>query len=379
MGGHLGMSDRQHKIPRPRIGTRKPASAQKPFLNSPSASSSRLVRYVTDGVAARASADTSLAEALSFASGSDNRMSMVLFAEPTTGDIEELAEAWDLHPLLVEDLIKGHQRPKLERYDDVLFLVARSAWYVDEEETVEFAEFHVVLRDDAVVLLCQDRRWIDGTDVTAFDLDDAGTSTQRNRNLIGDPNVMRLGPEAVAYQLLDAIVDGYAPVLEGLEIDKDEIERQVFSGDAAAAERIYRLSREVIDLKQASTSLGGVVSSLIAGFQKYGIDEELQTYLGDLSDHLTRVNVEVAALHEALTQILTVNATLVGQRQNEDMKKISGWAAILFAPTLIAAVYGMNFDNMPELHWAWGYPLAVAMMVGFAALLYWIFKRRRWM
>lgn len=168
--------------------------------------------------------------------------------------------------------------------------------------------------------------------------------------MLENTELMRLGPESMAYQLLDAIVDRYFPVLDGLQTDKDQIERQVFSGDATAAERIYRLSQEVIDLLQASTALAKVVSRLQGGAEKYAIAPELQTYLQDVSDHLSRVVTEATELRESLSQILNVNATLVAQRQNEDMKKISGWAAILFAPTLVGAIYGMNFDVMPELH-----------------------------
>jgi magnesium transporter len=122
-----------------------------------------------------------------------------------------------------------------------------------------------------------------------------------------------------------------------------------------------------------------VLESLRQGFDRYGIPEALQSYLQDVADHLARVDTRVEALRDALSQILSVNATLVGQRQNEDMKKISGWAAILFAPTLIGAIYGMNFDHMPETHWLLGYPLALAAMVAFGITLYVVFKRKNWM
>lgn len=320
-----------------------------------------------------------MAEALRFCQGDANRMAMFFYPAPTRSGIAELADAWDLHPLLLEDLLNAGQRPKLERYGDVLFLVARSARYIDEAEEVEFAEFHVLVRPGAVAVLCQDKRWIDGTDGSDFDDEQKASVDRRERTLLADESLLKLGPEAVVYRLLDAIVDGYGPVLQGLAIDKEQIERQVFSGDAAAAERIYRLSQEVIDMQHAVSSLTDVLDALRAGFDKYEIPGELRTYLDDVSDHLTRAASRTSELRDALSQILNVNSTLVAQRQNEDMKKISGWAAILFAPTLIAAIYGMNFDVMPELHWAFGYPMAIALMVAFAALLYVIFKRSRWM
>ncbi|WP_084626819.1 magnesium and cobalt transport protein CorA [Demequina aurantiaca] len=368
----------RRKLYRPHIGLRRPSDHSAPSSPTPK-DVLRLARYVEDGEVSRAPDHASVEDALNFANGSPNRMSMLLYAEPAQATIDELAATWGLHPLLVEDLIKGRQRPKIERYDDVVFLVARSAWYIDEDEIVEFAEFHVLLRENAVVVICQDGRWIGGTDITSLDIDAQLSPNVRAGNLLSDPSMLRLGPAAVAYRLLDSIVDGFVPVLEGLAVDKDQIERQVFSGDAAAAERIYRLSQEVIDLKQAISSLNGVVATLTGGYKKFHVTGDLQAYLGDLSDHLARVDTEVIELRESLTQILAVNATLVGQRQNEDMKKISGWAAILFAPTLIAAVYGMNFTHMPELNWLLGYPLALAMMLGFASVLYWVFKRRKWM
>ena len=342
-------------------------------------SAPHFTRYVMDGVDAAAPAGATVADALTFAEASTERMAMFFYPAPTDDEIEQLAEAWELHPLLVEDLVHAGQRPKLERYGEVLFLVVRSARYIDESEEVEFSEFHILVRDRAVAVLCQDHRWIDGTDGTAVTGERATTPDRRERTLLADQKLLRLGPEAVVYRLLDAIVDAYDPVLRGLGIDREQIERQVFSGDPAAAARIYHLSREAVDLQHATASMSDLVEALRAGLGKYGVPDDLRVYLQDVADHLSRVTVRAADLREALTQILTVNATLVAQRQNEDMKKISGWAAILFAPTLIAAIYGMNFDVMPELHWAFGYPVAVALMVAFAAALYLIFKRAKWM
>lgn len=306
-------------------------------------------------------------------------MALCLFPSPSAADVDELSEAWGLHPILAEDLRHGGQRPKLERYGDVLFVVVRSARYVDEREDVDFSEFHVLVRPRAIAVLCQDGRWIDGADDTTLPESDDDVVARGEATLLSDEHLLRLGPEAVLYRMLDAVVDGYTPVLHGLTVDKEEIERQVFSGDAAVAERIYRLSQEVIDLQHATSSLASVLVALRDGFGRYAIPEPLQTHLQDVSDHLTRVQTEVLELRHALSQILQVNGTLVSQRQNEDMKKISGWAAILFAPTLIGAIYGMNFDSMPELHWTYGYPLAIGAMVLLASTLYVVFKRKNWM
>lgn len=282
--------------------------------------------------------------------------------------------------MLEEDLRTGGQRPKLERYDDVLFVVARSARYLDKEEDVAFSEFHVVIKEDAIAVMCQDGRWV--TDKGAQGHDEAvavGAVELATAALVKDKELLKLGPEAVLYRLLDEIVDGFIPVLRGIVIDKEQIEKQVFNGNSAVAERIYRLSQEVIDLQHATSSLSAVLDELSNGWRKYGIPEQLQEYLEDVSDGLTRVETRVVELRAALAQILDVNATLVAQRQNEDMKKISGWAAILFAPTLIGAIYGMNFEVMPELSWRFGYPMAVCVMVLFSATLWLIFKRNKWM
>ncbi|WP_234983352.1 magnesium and cobalt transport protein CorA [Demequina sp. NBRC 110053] len=337
-----------------------------------------LVRVVDDGDPDCAPLGTSPRQALELIAGEPTRMALLLYPRATAEAVREIADDWDLHPVLVEDLDHAGQRPKLERYGDVLFLVVRSAHYDDEREDVHFAEFHVLVRPGAVAILCQDELWFDGTPASELVDPDSGAGERAVSDLLSD-HLLRLGPEAVAYRLLDRIVDGYPPVLREVGIDKNQIEKQVFSADPAVAERIYRLSQEVIDLQHAAGWLVQIVADLRDGFAKHEVPEELQTYLQDVADHLDRVSAQVAEYREALAQILNVNATLVAQRQNEDMKKISGWAAILFAPTLIAAIYGMNFDAMPELHWSFGYPLAVFTMVGFSVGLYLVFKAKKWM
>lgn len=338
-----------------------------------------VTRFVTDGKPSAAPEGTTITEALDFGLSAKNQMALFLYPEPSPEQIAALGTAWALHPVLLEDLLIAKQRPKIERYGEALFLVVRAAHYIDATEEVHFSEFHILVRPGAVAILCQDARWIDGAPSATIDEDHPFASTLREPSLLGGINLLGLGAEAVAYRVLDAIVDGYVPVLHGLEDDKEQIERQVFSGDAAVAERIYRLSQEVIETQQTVSSMTSVVDALKAGFDKYAIPEELQTYLDDVSDHLAHARSLVRDLRDALAQILSVNATLVAQRQNEDMKKISGWAAILFAPSLVGAIYGMNFDDMPELHWAFGYPMALGMMLALAIVLFIVFKKSKWM
>ncbi len=358
---------------------RRSTAVPAPVPATTSSAQPHLTRFVAHGRVSAAPVGATVSEALRFANDGDDHMAMLFYPIPAPEDISELTDAWGLHPLVREDLLKGNQRPKLERYGDVLFLVVRSARYDDAREEVDFAEFHVLVGPRAVALVCQSGKWIDGSDGTTIAQEDLSDPNRRERALLADEHLLGMGPEAVVYRLLDTIVDGYGPVLHGLAIDKEQIERQVFSGDAAVTERIYRLSQEVVDVQHIVASMSELLQALRAGFGKYGIPGELQSYLQDVSDHLARASTHVSELKDALSQILSVNATLVAQRQNEDMKKISGWAAILFAPTLIAAVYGMNFDVMPELHWAFGYPVAIALMIGFASVLYAVFKRSKWM
>lgn len=321
---------------------------------------------------------TSLAEIYHRLPGEPGTMAWIGLFRPSPAQLWEAAEQFGLHELAVEDAIVAHQRPKLERYGKTLFVVLRPARYLDEAEEVDFGEIHVFVGPEFVLTV----RHSQTPDLAVV----------RSR-LEVDPDLLALGPEAVLYAILDAVVDGYAPVIAGLQHDIDEIETEVFRGDPKVSRRIYELSREVVDFQRATRPLLAIMNGLQAGFQKYGTDEELQRYLRDVADHATTVAERVNGFRQALGDILTVNATLVSQAQNEEMKmlaeaghaqnneikKISSWAAILFAPTLIGTVYGMNFVHMPELDWRFGYPFALALMLLVCISLYLVFKRRDWL
>jgi magnesium transporter len=298
-------------------------------------------------------------------------MAWIGLYRPSEEQILSLARQFSLHELAVEDAIVAHQRPKLERYGDTLFVVLRPARYLDEAEEVDFGELHVFAGPDFVLT------------VRHSETPDLAVVRQRMES---DPGLLARGPEAVLYAILDAVVDGYAPVVAGLQNDIDEIETEVFRGEASVSRRIYELSREVVEFQRAARPLMRILDALVAGFEKHGVDEDLRSYLGDVTDHATTVAERVDSFRQMLQDILTVNATLVTQAQNEEMKaqneevkKISAWAAILFAPTLIGTVYGMNFRRMPELHWFYGYPFALALMAAVCGALYLAFKRRKWL
>ncbi|TQE16267.1 magnesium and cobalt transport protein CorA [Streptomyces ipomoeae] len=305
-------------------------------------------------------------------------MAWIGLARPTEDELLSLASEFDLHPLAVEDAMEAHQRPKLERYGDTLFVVLRAARYLDAPEEVDFGELHVFVGPDFVITV----RHGAAPDLSAV-----------RRRMEETPELLKLGPEAVLYAILDAVVDGYAPVVAGVQNDIDEIETEVFRGDPEVSRRIYELSREMVEFQRATRPLVGMLHGLMAGFTKYETDEELQRYLRDVADHVTHTSERVDGFRQALTDILTVNATLVTQQQNaemralaeagfeqnEEIKKISSWAAILFAPTLVGTIYGMNFEHMPELDWSFGYPFAIGLMGIVCVSLYLIFKRRDWL
>jgi magnesium transporter len=305
-------------------------------------------------------------------------MAWIGLYRPEDHEVGSLASEFQLHPLAVEDAIHAHQRPKIERYDDTLFVVLRPARYLDDTEEVEFGEVHIIVGPRFVLTVRHS---------------EAPEFSSVRRRLESQPDLLRRGPEAVLYAVLDKVVDGYYPVVAGLGNDIDEIEAEVFSGDPKVSRRIYELSREVAEFQRATRPLVAMIAALCAGFVKYHVDEELQRYLRDVDDHVTQIVERVDEFRTALRDMLTVNATLVAQQQNEEMrslseasnlqneevKKISAWAAILFAPTLIGTIYGMNFEHMPELGWAHGYPLALGLMALTCVTLYAVFKRRGWL
>ncbi|GII78659.1 magnesium transporter CorA [Sphaerisporangium rufum] len=326
----------------------------------------------------RVDSPPSLSGALAALRARPGSMGWIGLYRPAEAEMLRVADEFGLHELAVEDAIVAHQRPKADRYGETLFVVLRAARYLDSPEKVEFGELHVFVGPDFVLT------------VRHSEAPDLGKVRRRMET---DPELLRQGPQAVLYAILDAVVDGYAPVVAGLQKDIDEIEVQVFGGDPAAPRRIYALSREVIEFQRATRPLLDMLNGLIAGSPKYGVDGELQRYLRDVADHAITVVERVDNFRQMLQDILIVNSTLVSQAQNEEMKnvtqasyaqseevkRISSWAAILFAPTLVGTIYGMNFTHMPELGWVFGYPFAVALMAAVCGTLYLVFKRRDWL
>ncbi|QDB79974.1 magnesium and cobalt transport protein CorA [Georgenia wutianyii] len=296
---------------------------------------------------------------------------------PTPVEIRRVARQFGLHALTEEDVNEAHQRAKLEVYGATLAVVLRTARYVEEPEKVEFGELHVVTGPGFVVTV-----------------EHAGTPTLDDvrRRLEADPQSLRLGPGAVLHAVLDDVVDRYGPVVAGLENDIDEIEDELFDSSPTVSRRIYELSREVMAFQRATHPLAGVLEQLGDHLGQDG-DVELRHRLRDVHDHVLRVDSRVEAFRVLLQNALAVHATLVAQQQNDEMrrlteagyqqneqvKRISAWAAVLFVPTLVATIYGMNFRHIPELRWTFGYPLALLAMVVIALVVYRMFRRRHWL
>jgi magnesium transporter len=355
-----------------------PGVPERPVAEPPVSRRSPLVDNAVYAAGRRIATPPSAAEGHEWLEeGFDDRMVWLGLYRPEPGVLGELAEQYGLPELAVEDAIQAHQRPKFERYGNTLFVVLKAARYLDATEEVEFGELHLFLGPDFAITV----RHSESPDLARV-----------RRRLESSPELLARGSEAVLYAILDAVVDGYVPVVSGLANDIDEIEVEVFGGDPGASRRIYELSQEVLDFQRAVQPLTGILGAITAGFEKYHVDEELRSYLRDVADHVTQVTERVEGFRLQLRDILTVNATLVAQRQNdeirelteasiaqgEEVKKISAWAAILFAPTLVGTVYGMNFDDMPELSWHLGYPMALVLMAMVSVVLFLVFKRRDW-
>ena len=284
------------------------------------------------------------AESLEELAHGEDRLAWLGLYRPEPQELGELAELFDLPELAVEDAIQAHQRPKFERYGDTLFVVLKAARYLDAAEEVEFGELHLFLGADFAITV----RHSESPDLSRV-----------RRRLESEPALLAKGSEAVLYAILDAVVDGYRRWSRGWPPTSTRSRPRSSAGTPGVSRRIYELSQEVLEFQRAAAPLTGILAAITAGFDKYGVDEELRSYLRDVADHVTQVIERVEAFRLQLRDILTVNATLVAQRQNEEIrelteasiaqgeevKKISAWAAILFAPTLVGTVYGMNFRH----------------------------------
>ncbi|MEU5592060.1 magnesium and cobalt transport protein CorA [Streptomyces sp. NPDC020298] len=291
--------------------------------------------------------------------------------EPTDREFAGLAELFDLHPLAVEDAVEAHQRPKLERYDETLFAVFKTVCYVEHEqltatsEVVNTGEIMVFVGHDFVVTVRHGMH---------------GSLGPLREELESDPKQLAKGPAAVLHAIADHVVDDYLTVTDSVQADIDQVETDVFAENGARVDpgRIYQMKRELLELKRAVAPLGRPMEDLATKPIRV-IAPEIQAYFRDVLDHLMRAKEQIAAFDELLNSILQAHLAQVTVAQNEDMRKITAWAAVIAVPTMVCGVYGMNFDHMPELHWRFGYPLVIGVISVACLALYRGFRRNGWL
>jgi len=283
--------------------------------------------------------------------------------EPSHLELEDIAKAFGLHPLAVEDAVVAHQRPKLELYEGNLFLTVKTLWYVDEDDAVETGEINLFVGDDFVITVRHGR---------GSQLRDARHGLEEQQNVLSH------GPSAVVYAVCDTIVDGYLAVMEELQIDVDEVEESVFSqqrtNDSA---RIYTLKRELAEVRRAVLPLKEPMRRFTVGAVP-GILPDAGPFFRDVGDHLAVAAEIIDTLDSLLSSAFEAHLARIQVQQNDDMRKISAGAAMIVVPTLIAGIYGMNFDHMPELQWVLGYPFALVLMASTMATMWAWFKKSGW-
>jgi magnesium transporter len=282
--------------------------------------------------------------------------------EPSEEEFDAVRREFGLHELAVEDAVEAHQRPKVELYGDTLLVVLKTVRYVGAQD-LETGEILLFVNRDFVVTVRHGQAA----------LHDVRLQIEQR------PDLLRYGAGSVLYAIVDRIVDDYEPVVESVEDDIQQVEHEVFAPDRSnPAERIYTLEREVLDLHRAIAPLSVAIDKLARGHQDI-LHPELRTYFRDVHDHLLRVSGRIDGFRDLLSSALQANLTQAAVRQNEDMRKISAWVAILAVPTGVAAIYGMNFNFMPELEWRYGYPMVLLTIVLVCILLYWRFRRSGWL
>ncbi len=286
--------------------------------------------------------------------------------EPSEQVLSHIQRAFGLHDLAIEDAHTAHERPKLEVYDDSIFIVIRTVRLSEGgERRIEFSETHIFMGPRYIITVRH------GSLQSHVGLRARCEST---------PNLLKKGEGFVLHALMDFIVDQYFPVIVALEAELEELEDHIFSGRfvRSVTSRIYHLRRDLLAIKQAVTPLIDV-SAHLARIDSELISPDARPYFQDVHDHVVRIADLIDNLQQLSHTALESNLALISVAQNDDTKRLAAWAAILALPTMIAGLYGMNFKYMPETEWAWGYPVVLASMLTACVLLYWWFKRLAWL
>lgn len=290
--------------------------------------------------------------------------------EPDEAQMQEVADVYGLHPLAVEDAVHAHQRPKLERYDETLFLVLKTVKYVPHESVARARE----IVETGEIMIFVGKNFV----VTVRHGEHGGLHEVRKR-MDADPDHLRLGPYAVMHAIADYVVDHYLEVTSLMEDDVDAIEVVAFApGRSIDVEPIYLLKREVVEMRRCVAPLSGAFARMQTE-NKDLISKEVRRYLRDVADHQTEAADQITSYDEMLNSLVQAALARVGMQQNMDMRKISAWAGIVAVPTMVAGIYGMNFHFMPELDSRWGYPTVVSIMVVICLFLYASFRKRGWL
>ncbi|WP_369217747.1 magnesium and cobalt transport protein CorA [Streptomyces flavofungini] len=332
---------------------------------------SSVVNCVTYQKGVRQPPASDLVESVKRVRRSDNGFVWLGLHEPTEEEFAGIADLFDLHPLAVEDAVHAHQRPKVERYDHTLFAVFKTVCYVEHteltatSEVVDTGEIMLFVGRDFVITVRHGRH---------------GSLGPLREALEAAPEQLAQGPAAVLHAIADQVVDDYLAVTDAAQSDIDQVESDVFAPDGARVDpgRIYQLKRELLELKRAVVPLGRPLQILATQPMRV-IAPEIQAYFRDVDDHLKRATEQIAAFDELLNSILQAHLAQVTVAQNEDMRKITAWAAVVAVPTMVCGMYGMNFDHMPELHWQFGYPLMMSLIAGACVALYRGFRRNGWL
>jgi magnesium transporter len=310
----------------------------------------------------RCAGDLPLAEA-GEAAQRDGSFVWIGVFEPAEDEFDAVRREFGLHELAVEDAVKAHQRPKAELYGDTLLVVLKTVRHVDYRDDLVTGEILLFVNRDFVVSVRHGQAA----------LHDVRLEIEQR------PDLLQCGAGSVLYAVVDRIVDDYEPVIAAVEADIQEVEHDVFSpARSNPAERIYTMEREVLDLHRSIAPLAPAIDKLARGHHAI-IHPDLQTYFRDVHDHLLRISGRIDGFRDLLSSALQANLTQAAVRQNEDMRKISAWVAILAVPTGVAAIYGMNFSFMPELQWHYGYPMVLATIFVLCVVLYWRFRRSGWL
>jgi len=284
--------------------------------------------------------------------------------EPDQAEMARVAEIFGLHRLAVEDSLHPVQRPKLEKYGDMVFLVLKTLWYVKKSDTVKGGQVALFMGPGYVVTVRQG---------APFELESV------RRHLEEHPDVLKQGPAAVVHAVCDRVVDLYELVVSDLETDVDEVEASVFSPERPhVSKRIYELNRELTTLRRAVSPLRAPMQQF-AQAQIRGVSADMALYFRDVADHLARVSDAIDSVGNLLSSAFDANMSRIGVQQNDDMRRMSAWAAIFAVITVLAGIYGMNFARMPELRWSFGYPLVLLVMAGLSVVLYRMFKKSGWL